>query len=352
MQRWEYTPIKPNHYSIKEESMNKNLVRLVVGVASIIALAVVVNPPLHAQTISMGMVTGGPTGTYYQFGLNLQSLVQTIGIDLNVANSTGSVENIYAVYKRPKTQLGIVQSDVLAFVARVQTDPVLKRIAKKTKMVFPLYNEEIHLLGRGDIGEFDDLDGRKVAIGKEGSGTYLTTKLLFEVSDIRPAEMVTLGTEEALAALKSGQVDAMFYVAGLPVKLFSENIAAEDGLKLIPILNKGIIDFYPQAEIPAGTYGFQPDAIQTAAVKAVLVSFNFRRANCENVGRFAKHLSENIAWLQANGHPKWRSVDLTYPLKGWEQYDCVAKYLAKPVTPSKKSKDGLNPVLEAMKELL
>ena len=43
--------------------------------------------------------------------------------------------------------MGIVQSDVLAFVFRIQNDPVLRRIARKVKMVFPLYNEEIHILG-------------------------------------------------------------------------------------------------------------------------------------------------------------------------------------------------------------
>ena len=86
--------------------------------------------------VDMGVITGGKKGTYYQFGLNFQNLVKASGIDLNVYNSTGSIENLYAVYKRPRTQMGIVQSDVLAFVSRVQTDPVLKRIAKKTKMLF------------------------------------------------------------------------------------------------------------------------------------------------------------------------------------------------------------------------
>ncbi|NOR25359.1 MAG: C4-dicarboxylate ABC transporter substrate-binding protein, partial [Desulforhopalus sp.] len=98
--------------------------------------------------VPMGMVTGGAKGTYYQFGLNLEQLVKQNGIKLNVANSNGSVENIFAVYKRPNTQMGIVQSDVLAFVAKVQTDPVLKKIAKKIKMIYPLYNEEVHLVGR------------------------------------------------------------------------------------------------------------------------------------------------------------------------------------------------------------
>ena len=36
-------------------------------------------------------------------------------------------------------------------------------------------------------------------------------------------------------------------------------------------------------------------------------------------------------WLISNGHPKWKAVDLNYPLKGWDQYDCVRKYLGKSV---------------------
>ena len=277
----------------------------------------------------IAVITGGKKGTYYQFGLNLQELVKSKGIRLNVYNSTGSIENLYAVYKRPRTQMGIVQSDVLAFVSRVQTNRVLKRIAKKTKMVFPLYNEEIHLLGRQDLSDFDDLAGKKVAIGKEGSGTYLTAKLLFEVSDVRPAEMIAIGTDDALAQLKVGEIDAMFYVAGYPVKLFREDVTEEDGLALIPILNERIVEFYPRAEIPANTYQWQPETIKTAAVKAVLVSYNFRRANCGYVGRFAKILKENIDWLRMNGHQKWKSVDLNYPLRGWEQYDCVKKISCK-----------------------
>ncbi|MGD8262509.1 MAG: TAXI family TRAP transporter solute-binding subunit, partial [Desulfobacterales bacterium] len=266
--------------------------------------------------IDMGIVTGGPKGTYYQFGLNMQRLVQQNGINLKVANSKGSVENIYAVYKRPHTQLGLVQSDVLAFVSRVQTDPILKRIAQKIKLVFPLYNEEIHLVGNRDIRDFDDLAGKKVAIGKEGSGTYLTSKLLFEISEIEPAELLAIGTDEALAQLKAGRIDAMFYVAGVPVKLFQENVSERDELSVIPILNKNLTEFYPLAKIPAKTYPWQIEPVNTIAVKCALVTFNFRGINCDYVGRFANIIHENLEWLQINGHPKWNLVDLNYPLKG------------------------------------
>ncbi len=305
-----------------------------------------------AGPIEMGIVTGGPKGTYYQIGLNLEELVGQSGINLRVDNSKGSIENIYAVYQRPKTQLGIVQSDVLAFVSRVQTNPVLKGIARKTKMVFPLYNEEIHLVGKSDILGFDYLSGRRVAIGKEGSGTFMTAELLFKVSGVDPAEKLAIGTGDALDQLKRGTIDAMFYVAGFPVKLFSEEVGPEDDLNLIPITNKSILEFYPPSEIPAGTYGWQPERVPTAAVKAVLVSYDFRNFHCQTVGKVAKLIYENMDWLTANGHPKWKSVDLNYPLKGWEQYDCVKKYLAGARRPPQTRSAELNPVLDALKEML
>jgi len=321
-----------------------------VGLALVFLLVAVVAGTSLA--VDMGVITGSDKGTYYQFGLNMQRLVKQRDIDLSVYTSKGSVENVFAVYQRPRTQLGIVQSDVLAFVARVQTDPVLKRIAKKIKMVFPLYNEEIHLLGRQGITDFDDLTDKRVAIGREGSGTYLTARLLFKVSEVQPREMVLIDTDEALAELKAGRIDAMFYVAGYPVKLFTDSVTETDGLALIPIYNKSITEFYPVVQIPAKTYAWQSGAVDTVAVKSVLVSYDFRRLDCDYVGRFAQIVATNVDWLKKNGHPKWQFVDFDFPLKGWEQYDCVRKYLSKPAPAPAKGKASANPVMDAIKEIL
>jgi TRAP transporter TAXI family solute receptor len=332
--------------------MQKGLKVLGLGLGVLLAIAY----SSASTATEMAIMTGSEKGTYYQFGLNLQQLVKSKGIELNVIPSTGSIENLYAVYQRPRTQIGIVQSDVLAFVSRLQSNPTLIKIAQKTKMVFPLYNEEIHLLGKRDIADFEQLAGKRVAVGEDGSGTYLTARLLFEVSGVKPKEMVTIGTTEALSQLKAGTIDAMFYVAGLPVKLFTEGVTEKDGLSLIPILSAKASEFYPKTKIPANTYKWQPEEVNTLAVKAVLVSFNFRAADCEYVGRLGQLLYENFNWLKENGHPKWKSVDLDYPLKGWEQYDCVKKYLVKiaqqsaPAQP--KTTDQINPIMDAVKEML
>ena len=316
-----------------------------------IVLLIIVVAGSVADAQDMGIITGNKRGTYYQFGLNLAQLVKSRNIRLNVLDSAGSVQNVYAIYKAPGVQMGIVQSDVLAFITKIQSDAALTRVAAKTRMVFPLYNEEVHLLGQQGIEDFDDLADRVVAIGEEGSGTYLTAKILFAVSEVKPRELVAIGTDEALAQLKQRKIDAMFYVAGQPVKLLSEAVTVQDKLALIPITNKSILEFYQGVQIPAKTYSWQDQGINTIAVKAVLVSYDFRGVNCENVGKFAKILQDNIEWLRANGHPKWKSVDLNAPVKGWEQYGCVTKYLQPSQIPTADRPRDVNPVMEAIKKM-
>ena len=126
---------------------------------------------------------------------------------------------------------------------------------------------------------------------RKEAGFISRPEYLFEVSDVKPREMLPIGPDEALAQLKQGKIDAMFYVAGFPVKLFTEDVTAADGLALIPITNKSILEFYPSVQIPANTYGWQSQPINTVAVKAVLISYDFRAENCENVGKVCQNSS-------------------------------------------------------------
>jgi TRAP transporter TAXI family solute receptor len=322
-----------------------------IKLTGIILAAAFVITTSAAIAQDMGIVTGSKRGTYYQFGLNMSELVKSKGVRLRVDESQGSIQNVFAVFKAPDTQMGIVQSDVLAFVAKIQTDPILQRIAAKTRMVFPFYNEEVHLLANSEVKDFDDLSGKIVAIGEEGSGIYLTARLLFEASGVKPRDMLSVGPVDALALLKKGDIDALFYVAGYPVKLFTEDVTADDKLALVPITNKNILEFYPAVQIPANTYKWQNQAINTVAVKAVLISYDFRGMNCENVGKFSKIVYDNLAWLKANGHPKWKTVDLNAQLKGWEQYDCVTKVIQPAARRAPEKPRVVNPVLDAIKKM-
>jgi len=276
-----------------------------------------------AIALEMGIVTGGKSGTYIKIGQNISELVSKHNINLNVYPSKGSLQNAQDVFNRPGVQLGIVQSDVLYFIQSVNNDFKLKKIARKLRMIFPLYNEEIHILANQNISEFDDLQGKRVAVGSDGSGTWLTSSFLFNISEVTPSHKVPLSGKKALNALKNNEIDAMIYVAGFPISLFDKEVSGDDKLHLVPILNKDIREWYPVSKIPANTYKWNPEEIDTVAVKATLITYNYRNKGCRDVGNLAKIVYQNFSELLNNGHNKWGEVDLDASLKGWKQYECV-----------------------------
>lgn len=280
------------------------------------------------------IVTGGATGTYIQIGQDLRRLLARNGRTLNVLQSDGSQANINDVFQRRWTPLGIVQHDVLGWIQEYsQNDPELLRIAETTRLVYPLYNEEIHILARQGINSLRDLSGKRVAIGKTASGTNMTASLLLGPgsADIELGEEVSAGGRDAVDMLKRGEIDAMFYVAGYPVQLFVEEISSEDNLHLLPLNEPYLREFYTSSSIPAGAYSWQPEAVPVVAVKAVLMTYEFdhstpyRSRACNFVGLTASIIRENLDWLRTSGHPKWNSVNLNADIPGWQQARCVSE---------------------------
>ena len=115
----------------------------------------------------------------------------------------------------------------------------------------------------------------------------------------------------------------MLFGAGAPATLFSESTTADDKFQLIGVDDKAL-DSYLTAVIPSGTYKWQESDVRTVAVKAVLITFSYAGEQCQNVAKVAKIIRENKAWLDVNGHPKWREVNLDERLPKWPQYECVA----------------------------
>lgn len=279
-----------------------------------------------ASATDLGLITAGESGTYYQFGQDLRRLAKRGGIELRVHPSRGSVDNIYAVSDGGDVKLGIVQADVLDLAA-LSSNPAIARIASNLRMVFPLFNEDVHVIGRPDIRDFDGLAGKRIAIGHEGSGTNVTARLLFQLSGIVPAEALPVDLGKGLAQLKAGRIDAVIYVAGYPVRVLDNQLTSADGLALIPITNKSVFEVYGETQIPPNIYNWQTMPVRTATVKAVLVAFASRGPECETIGRLARQIVTGMDWLTRRGHPRWRLVELDAPLKGWQQYDCVREHL-------------------------
>jgi TRAP transporter TAXI family solute receptor len=300
------------------------------------ALATALAIALPAAAQEGTIVTGAPGGTYIEIGRDLAALGAQCGLSLDVRASEGSIENMNAVRDRPGTQLGIVQGDVLEYFRTfVGDDPSLQRPAEGVRVAFPLYDEEVHVLARREIGGLADLAGRRVAIGTEGSGTRLTANLILDLAQVEPAERVALAPAEALEALLAGQVDALFYVVGAPAEFFrSERIDAE-AFHLLPLKDTVLTAVYTPAEVAAGTYPFVTAAVPVVAVRAVLVTYDFQpgrnayqAASCRMVADLSHLIATRFEELKAVGHPKWKAVDVRDLPPGWDVSACVLAGLA------------------------
>ncbi len=159
-------------------------------------------------------------------------------------------------------------------------------------------------------------------MGSPDSGTRLTSYLMFNLSGIKPAKEIEIGDQEALDALISDQIDAMIQVAGYPVRLFKE-FGNPSGFHLIPLTNKRILELYSPSLIPRKTYQWQKSSIDTAAVKAVLITIDYDGNVCDLIGKLGETITNNIDWLRQNGHPKWKTVDLDFKMPRWKRSTCI-----------------------------
>lgn len=294
-------------------------------------LAVGLVLPAHAQNAELNIMTGSASGPYIQIGRDLSGLMEQCGQNLQVIESAGSLENFLAVRQRPNTQFGIVQSDVLEYMNTFAADdPAVAQAIAGVRIAFPLYEEEVHVLARRDITGFGDLEGRRVAIGVENSGTFLTASLMLSLAGITPSETLLIAPADALPELQEGRIDAFFYVAGAPASLYADAAIDPDQIHLLPIEDETLRAVYSPATLAAGTYPFQDDPVDLVAVKAVLMTYEYdparnayHRESCRSVSDLSSLILTRIDTLRAEGHPKWQQVDLTDLPPGWDIGSCV-----------------------------
>ena len=287
--------------------------------------------PAAAQEFEKNIMTGGATGTYIQIGRDLSREMERCGLTLTVQESAGSLENFLGVRTRPNTQFGIVQSDVLEYLnTYASEDPSIARAIHNVRIAFPLYNEEVHVLARRDIADLQGLEGKRVAVGAEASGTFLTASLVLDLVGVNPAERVTTNPGDALPALLAGDIDALFYVAGAPTQVFQSPEIDPERFHLLPIADETLKAVYVPSRIEANTYPFQPEPVDLIAVKAVLMTYEYNprlnayhRESCKAVSDLSHVIINRFPQLQETGHPKWQDVDLNDLPPGWNVSECV-----------------------------
>ena len=330
-------------------------------VGAVVAATLWVHCGIASAAAQYKIVTASERGTYYAIGGDLAKFVAPeADIELEVLPSAGSAANVRHLRYDLGVKFAIVQADVFqAFIDRAaDKNPEAATLIRPLRVILPLYNTEIHYIVRADseLNYLHDIRNAKINGGLLGSGAALITATLYRMmfgGPIPEANASYLSNEEALVKLVTDKsVDVVVVAAGQPAPLVA-NMKPE-AQKLIKLLK--FDPAHPTSRLPLTTYssatvrvGSYPNLITedftTIAVGAFLVTYDYNlKGTVDSLSRFGRSLCQNFATLQAQGHPKWREVDLKLPElgPGWIYYPPTTREIRACVTA--KSKVQAKPV--------
>lgn len=152
------------------------------------------------------MATGSPTGAYHRFGLSLQKILAENGVALELHNSAGSMENVSL----------LADGDV--DIALIQGGTPVNDLegGKEIRSLGSFYYEPLWIFHRikPPPSRLQQLSGRRVNMGLEGSGTHQLVNELLRLNNMEDEEFSELSNAEASEALITGKLDALFMVSG------------------------------------------------------------------------------------------------------------------------------------------
>ena len=259
--------------------------------------------------LALTIATGTPEGTYYQIAQDIKQVAEREGIPVEVIETNGSFDNINLLGLE-KVDLAILQLDVLKVTSDAMQAKANFNVLKELKVILNLYFEEIHVITRNDgIRSLSQLEGKKIAVGPERSGSALTADVLLAAYDLR-VEKYFDAPNDALRKLERGELDALIFVGGAPVPAFEKLDASFRFVRLPsnPILEQ----LYQRKKIDKGVYPWAGE-VETFAVPSVIMTRDRRDSDyVALIQRLLLSILSNKEKLDATGHPKWKSSQFRF----------------------------------------
>ena len=178
---------------------------------------------------NLRFVTGGESGTYYAFGSVIaQHATNNAGINVVGLVGNGSQGNVQELVDGT-ADFAFCQSDVMAYAYNGTN--LFKSKMEGFSTVAALYMEQVQIVTTNPaIKTVADLAGKSVSIGAPGSGVYFNAIDVLGAyglteDDIKPTYQ---SFSDSADALKNGQIDAAFIVAGAPTTAVTDLATTKD----------------------------------------------------------------------------------------------------------------------------
>jgi TRAP transporter TAXI family solute receptor len=276
----------------------------------------------QASNTTVGLIAGVAGSTDARIAADIATILDD-GDRLRVLpiQGKGSIQNIADLSYLKGVDVAIVHADSLALTTQRTT---LAREAS-IQYIAKLFQEEIHVLARKDIGSLDDLKGKPVDLGRDGGGNEFTAGALLDALHIKTTAQYNIPTI-ALDRLRRGESAAMILVGGMPIPLL-QTVPPGTGLHFLPIpLTTQLVENYLPSRLGAQQYPSlvgTNNSVDTVAIGAVMITLTAPADSlrAKRVNRFVDTLFERFDQFRQPGlHPKWSEVNLSAQLPGWTRY--------------------------------
>ncbi len=258
-------------------------------------------PPSAANQLRIA--AGSEGGAYYQYAQKYQQALQTAGIELELQSTAGSVESLQLLLDN-KVDLAFIQGGI---GAEVSPDMGLHSVA--SLFYEPLWVFTTKASYHKNLCYLKQLEGKKLAIGAEGSGTNALVKRLLNDNGLNQSNtsLLSLDSEEAVRKIQAGEIDVAFFVAAPE----SESIKILSSDKTLKIMNferhaDAYIRHYPflnRLNLSRGTLNLQEnipgqDKTLLTATAALVVGENIHADHVRLLARAALNIHHKPGLLE------------------------------------------------------
>ena len=174
----------------------------------------------------LSIATGTTSGSYYKFAQEYKKLLEKEKFELLIVPTQGSVEALKKLQNK--------EVDIAFVQGGVANEEEVKTLRSLASIYFePLW---IFYSGKFDFKYINELKGKKVSIGSEGSGTKpLALEILKQNSiDKTNTTLLELSNEAAQQALNKGEIDVLFSVIS-PSSKMVQSLLSNPKVKLLNI---------------------------------------------------------------------------------------------------------------------
>ncbi|BAC14403.1 hypothetical conserved protein [Oceanobacillus iheyensis HTE831] len=271
------------------------------------------------ETNIVTIATGGSSGPYNIIGTTLAEEYSSVfGINSRTQTTGASVENVNLM-EQDKIEMAFTMSDVVS--QAIAGEVSFEQPVEKVNQIASLYPNYVQIVTTADSGieTFEDLKGKRIAVGDQNSGVEVNARTLLNGHGITydDIEVDYLGYAEAADGLRAGQLDAAFLTSGLPNASLMELSETLD-IRLVTINPKDVesiaqdASYFVALDIPADTYGNEEPIPTAAIMNALVVHADMSE---EDVYQLTKTFFESLETL-GNSHQAATDISLEAAQEG------------------------------------